>query len=374
MNAASSHRSGLSVLPTALQRRAGRFGRRLYDGFRRFRYFGLAERCEWYDTMETLVSSDVTTKDALQDLADQNQRFKRAAALPYREINNALATGVSIPLAAERWVTPLESIFLTAVDETKSPQAYGACAQLMNALQDIRTAMVKSMTYPTLLFFTMFFVMTLMADKYIPQVKEMKGFVNLSSDIHAFVALVDTLGHHPLAVAIALVVFVLLNILALDTWLGPSRNVADKYWPPFRIYRAYQASAMILCMAALMRARLTIDDALRAVNRHAGGYLRHHVEAILVLYRDGPDAAEAFDTGLLDHNILVRIASLSRTGGLASALETTGKSVLARGQAAILKASAIYFFVALGVVGAFLLYTVTLLNTVGQAAVQSVTQ
>lgn len=116
--------------------------------------------------------------------------------------------------------------------------------------------------------------------------------------------------------------------LSLPRWTGRSRQFFDRI-PPWSLYRDRNASGLLVILAGLIRAGLTVDDAIERVRKSSTPYMRWHLGLMLKRLKiHANDPIKAFETGLFSRPILDRLADALRTRAPDEALSMMGEKSL----------------------------------------------
>lgn len=306
----------------------GLFFARTFRGVRNWWLFGPQERLDWYDNMAAMRQRKTTTEKALTKITAGNVKFGRRAAKVYAAMLPVLRRGESIDAAAQSFVPPTELTLLAAGDRASTPAGYVAAAKMLRALQAMRQSLVKNLSYPAIMLLASAPVIFVLADKIVPIGKDLARDEPLSDADTAFIMFAEFYTANVGYITVALVALLVAGILSLTRWTGRGRRFADRWFPPFVIYRHYTAAVFLAALGALLRTEMSIDLALTHLSARASGYLREHIEPIILTYRKGENEAAAFDTGLLDHNMLIRIDAMAESGSLKEAINVLSDDIV----------------------------------------------
>lgn len=116
---------------------------------------------------------------------------------------------------------------------------------------------------------------------------------------------------------------------SLPNWTGSVRAIVDRIVPPYSAYRDRQAAALLIILAGLLRAGLTMDQSLDRVSHQGTAYMRQHTRAMkrrLIKYAGDPSRVLA--TGIFSNAILDRIDDAAASRQLADAIQHMGTDAL----------------------------------------------
>lgn len=333
--------------------------------------FGARERIEWYENMAQLRKSKVTTESALEIIAGINSSFKRPAAKVYNAMLPFVRRGQPIDAAAKAYVPAAELLLLAAGDRAATADGYDAAANMLRALQSMRGTLAKHLAYPFALLAFGGSVIFTYANKIVPVAKAMPNFSELKPTVRAFVTFADFYTGNIFWIVAAVMLLAIATLFALPRWTGNARRLGDRFIPPFVLYRQYTAAVFLNALGALLRTDMGVESALKHMYERATPYLRSHLEPIILTYRKGDNEAAAFNTGLLDHNLVIRITAMSRSGSLREALRQMSDDVVAYTQRTIAVVGASTAGAILLLMVFFIIWAVTFSYELGFAAADS---
>lgn len=146
--------------------------------------------------------------------------------------------------------------------------------------------------------------------------------------------------------------------LSLPRWTGRSRQFFDRI-PPWSLYRDRNASGLLVILAGLIRAGLTVDDAIDRVRKSSTPYMRWHLALMLTrLQTHSNDPIKAFETGLFSRPILDRLADALRTRAPDEALSLMGEKSLQAILRMVAKAAAAANSICMLVIGLLFAYSI----------------
>lgn len=145
---------------------------------------------------------------------------------------------------------------------------------------------------------------------------------------------------------------------ALPRWSGRSRQFAD-HMPPWSLYRDRNASRLLVIVAGLIRAGMTVDAALERVKKSSSPYMRWHLSVMirrLQMYSNDP--IKAFETGLFSRPILDRLGDAMRTQSPDEALSFMGDRSLQAIIKLVKRAAASANVVCMAIIGLLFAYSI----------------
>lgn len=169
---------------------------------------------------------------------------------------------------------------------------------LQQGSKKIKTALIKGLSYPFILFAVAIGFLVLAANNILPAFAEVypqEKWTGAGGSM-AFVANSVNALLIPFLAGFGLLVTGL--IYALPRWTGPIRAKLDNY-VPFSIYRLMVGSGFLLSMAAMVRAGVAIPQALQLIRQSASPWYKERLTATLRQMGNGKNFGEAlYQTGL----------------------------------------------------------------------------
>jgi len=332
---------------------------------RRVTTFGLGERIEWYENMAALRRGNVVTRDGLEIIAEVNAEIRRPrrAAL-YRQLLDQVRAGVPLPVAAADYVPNAELMVLVAGERSDTEEGFIGAARVARGSRQMVSVLAQATAYPLVLLCVGVWMLIGIADQLLPQFERMlKGKPMDGLENIAYIAMIRFISEHwPMVLGIFGAATALI-IALVARWTGAGRKFADRYLPPFALYRLYSAASFVLAVAALAKTHMPLKDALQALHASASPYLRSHVSTMLATLVAGQGEAKAFDSGLLPPSIVIRIRALSRAGGITGALTSAGDDIVAYCVGAMRITGATLLGAVLVLIGVVIVWTLHFFNS-----------
>jgi type II secretory pathway component PulF len=163
---------------------------------------------------------------------------------------------------------------------------------LQQGSKKIKTALIKGLSYPFLLFSVALGFLVLAANNILPAFAEVyppERWVGAGASMAFIANWVNTLII-PFVISAAIATAVL--IYALPRWTGAIRAKLDGY-PPFSIYRLSVGAGFLLSMAAMVRAGVAIPQALQLIRQSAMPWYKERLTATLRQMGNGKNFGEA---------------------------------------------------------------------------------
>lgn len=103
-------------------------------------------------------------------------------------------------------------------------------------------------------------------------------------------------------------------------WTGKTRAAFERYAKiiriPHMLYKNYMCAVYFVSLAALLKTRTSLREALEILQEASSPYLKKHIETTLNKLAIKPkDITEAFDTGLVPPDLYLRLSNYSNKNG-----------------------------------------------------------
>lgn len=124
------------------------------------------------------------------------------------------------------------------------------------------------------------------------------------------------------------VVILAIYYWSLPNWTGKSRLLAEKL-PFWSIYRDRMASAMLGVLGGLLHGGLTLEEALKRINKRSTPYLKWHINRIIrIIPSCGDNPMLALKTGLFSQSVLDRVEDAHSSREFDETLTHIGREAL----------------------------------------------
>jgi len=296
---------------------------------RRFN-FGAKARIRLYERLERFTTRKKPIREALESIWARYHRKKDARRAVFRRLVEQMAgAGSSFSSAIAPYIPPAERLMLFAGEEgAKLPVGLQKARFVAEAVQKMRKALISELRYPVLLVVFLAVMLVVIAYQLVPimlQMAPLSKWPPVSMMLYYIATAVKVAGIWFVAFVFAAAVLIARTI---DTWTGPMRRFADKYLPPWTIYRVYQGSTFLISIAALIEAGRPIDVALKQITPISKPWLREHVVAMLQQLSAGVPPGRAIDTGLLDDEVCGDIEDYGSAGAFDQAIGAVGQDTI----------------------------------------------
>lgn len=279
-----------------------------------------------YDQLVDTGSKRIETfKDVFEAWHKRDEARKLEIAQVYHAVAQRLKGGKPFSKAIGPFIPMEEALLLDAGEASgRLPDALQACLTSLRAHDEMRGAISGQMAQPMFGFFGLIVSSAVMGSMLWPDLLQMFKEENWPSWALALVLSHIWIAQNWFAVSI-LGVMIGLYYYTLPRWTGKLRHYFDMI-PPWSVYRDKTASSVLIVLAGLIRAGLTVDEAVERMAKGSSPYLTWHLMLIKRRIKaHGSDAIKAFETGLFSRPLLDRIDDAARTRQLADALSAIGE-------------------------------------------------
>lgn len=249
-------------------------------------------------------------------------------ATVYKAIEQRLKSGKTFSEAMKGFVPLEESLLLDAGEASgRLPEALQAALTSQSANAEMRGAMTGAMIQPIFNFLGLIISSVVLGNVLWPEL--MKTFSEKYWPdwalplIQSNIWLADNWGVLLLGPIVLPIYY-----YTLPRWTGKSRRIID-HIPPWSLYRDRNASGLLVILAGLIRAGLTVDEALKRIIKSSSPYMRWHLQLMLQRMKvHGNEPIKTFETGLFSQAILDRLGDSLRTRSPDEALSQIGEKSL----------------------------------------------
>ncbi len=132
-------------------------------------------------------------------------------------------------------------------------------------------------------------------------------------------------SHYGVWMLLVFIAAVSLMIWSFSRWTGRVRGWADRYLPPYMVYRDYTGSLFLVSLAALMENDVGLREALNTLSEHGNAWIKWHAEQIKErLYTEAENPGHAFDTGIFGRRLTDRVMDFGERSDFQAALSKVG--------------------------------------------------
>ena len=325
------------------------------------RTFNTTERRLLYEDLAFLLSNNQKLSTALTTMhsvaTDFGQQRENATALCLSDCLHALQSGRSLDVGLSDWV-PVSEIALIGAGVTDGDLA-GAlrrAVEVVKSTAGMKSDCLTALMYPVFLLATMFFMMVLCVQEFIPKLARIAPRESWDGVLWWFATLSEFFVHNgPLLLTLTAAVSIW-TLWSLPNFTGPARQWLDRLMP-WSIYRELSGVSFLMNLSALMRASLKTLDTLDILARYSSPWLLERIEATRREVNSGAHLGLALKNTQLDfpsRECVNRLVLLTQGDNAESVIDAFARDWLVKTQERVRRQLARLRTVCFGLVGGYL--------------------
>lgn len=287
--------------------------------------FGLSARISLYERMAAFLKAGIPVFDALEAIRSRMEKNKDVRAKMFEEWLDIMRSGSRFCDAVKPWI-PSSEYMLISSGEAGGRLIDGLveATRLSSAAAKIKKAIIAGAALPTLLFF-MLGGMVAGFDVYMaPVFKNLLPVDQWPDSAQTLYGISHFLTSYWYMILIGLAVTSFTISWTINDWVGRVRDVFDSF-PPWSVYKNYQASSFLIGLASMLTAGVALNDALKMIQKNSSPWIRVHINQMLAALKGGGgNYGEALDTGLFDNETAGDITDYARLSSFENAIYTIG--------------------------------------------------
>ena len=261
------------------------------------------KRISIWRKLVSLLKNDFTLVNALNRLqmieSHGGAKPDEPFAICMREWEKNLERGLSFSEATRGWVPAEETLLLTSGNMSSLIIALENVGRIIGANKRISRAVFGAIAYPMLLLVLVFAIIIMVGLYLVPPLSEVAGenmvWTGGAASLIWLSGVVAKYWQPAVAVFGAAVVFVWWS---LPRFSGRIRAMFDRL-PPWSVYKIRMSVSWMMSLAALVRAGMTLPDAMRMLADNSNRYLRNILDKTLRYIANGDNLGDALqNTGL----------------------------------------------------------------------------
>lgn len=249
--------------------------------------------------LASLLRNDFTLMDALGRLESIESKGGTKPDEPFaitmREWQKGLERGMTFSEVTKGWVPPEETLLVTSGNLSNLVLALENVSRVVEGTERIKRAMVGAVAYPLLLLGLTFAIVIMVGLYLVPPLAEVAGDeIVWRGTAASLVALSDFSVKYWYFFVLGFAGIVGLIWFSLPNWSGKLRAKFDKL-PPWNIYKIQISVGWLMSLAAMVRAGITLPNALRMLSDGANRYLRGILDSALRYIANGDNLGVALE-------------------------------------------------------------------------------
>ena len=287
------------------------------------------ERSAFYFDLASTLADRVPLFSTFRKYESRARRRAPHMAVVYLHMARSIQQG-SLADALEGVASSMERIVLDAVqtggDESMA-RGLAFLSETVDKTERMQDAVRKAVTYPVLLLLVFSLMLVGFSKFAVPVLVELIPPQNWPPMGKVLYALSQYIEHFGLLTLVVVLGAIAGFVWSLPNWAGPSRVRADAR-VPYSIYRDYQGAILILALASLMQAQVSLHASLDRALRYSSPWMRWHLQWVLKRLSKGDSRSfgTAFQTGLLSPTLEDRVQDASERSDPIAAFVRIGSS------------------------------------------------
>jgi type II secretory pathway component PulF len=342
------------------------------DKWLKFR-LGLDKRINIYERLQSYTEEEFPVYESLLKFQARYAKKKDFRAKVIGFWLEKMKHGFSFSQAIEGWVPEAELNLIAAGEEGKGiEKGLGEAVKFAKSAQKIKSTIITGATYPLILLTVVLGFVAMFSIKMAPtylSILPLESWPDMGQNFYAVSSFLVKDWYYPLGVMAVAAFFI---GKTMGTWTGSVREIFDKF-PPWSVYKVYQASAFLISLASMMQSGTPLNDALKKIKQSSSPWLAVYMEDMMKnLRRGGKNFGQHLNVGLMDDETAGDVIDYSELGKFEEAIYSIGEKNLEQSVARIESRMGILknlMIVLVGVTVGVIYYTSIELNgTVAEAA------
>lgn len=294
---------------------------RLYLGFKRWRFSGKLQLA-FLEDLYLLINDGIPANKAVEMMAQVTTGLTREVALA---ITNRIAQGQTMSSGMKDWFAP------SVVEIIRVGESGGALAQTMqSAISSLSqkgvamSAFVGKVSYPLIVIVMACIIIIYLDSSVFTQFKLIKPVEQWPEAGRSLLSIATLIKYWWWGFILSVILAMLGMKRILSHYVGEFRPFLDNY-PPFKFYRKLVASRLLETLGLLVANGVVFKSALKVMQYQADPYMGWHLKQMeQLLGRGKSNIADVLDTGLIEHQNLMRLRIMAEVKGFEHGLVRMG--------------------------------------------------
>jgi type II secretory pathway component PulF len=273
------------------------------------------DRAAYYEDLAMTLDDKIPLYSTLKKYANRaRQKGDMGKALLYKQIlTNSMRGSLANSL---RGIVPASELMVLNAAQTNGDESVSKGLRFLSETvaktEKMNDIMRKSVNYPVFLLILMGAILTGFSFYAVPvleQIMPVRDWPPSGKVLNAVATAIRGYGVFIFGgIGLTLTGF----LYSLPHWSGVVRNRLDRSLP-YSLYRDYSGALLIVSLASMMQAGVSLRSALQQSLRYTSPWMEWHVKAILqrLSSKDAAKFGYAFATGILSPDLEDRIADAS---------------------------------------------------------------
>ncbi|MGL5237048.1 MAG: type II secretion system F family protein [Plesiomonas shigelloides] len=333
--------------------------------------FNATKRIDVYRAMASLLKSGVSLNDTLNELVvvysgskNSKEKIRDPVALIMQRILSELDSGTrSIAELFKPWVPEYETMILKAADNIGPDSLPIVLDDLIYSIKmrmKISSIVAKAVAYPVVLFSGAIGLLMMYATEVIPKLATISPQEAWPTSSHMLFALANGVHDAIYLILVSFFTVYFLFFFSLSRWayrLPRLRIWLDQY-PPYGFYKMLNGSGFMLSLSIMIKAGMSMNDALRAIKSVSPPWLESRIQGALYSVERGKSLGESLQLSGYDFpstkaNRFITLLAKS-PDGLSTAMYVFAKDWMEDSISKLASIATVIFFAGILAVGALI--------------------
>lgn len=291
--------------------------------------FGLSHRLNLYERLAAFTKEEFPLFDSLQKFKTRYDKKKDFRGKIIANWLEDMKYGASLSDVLQGWVPDAELNLIQAGEEGKGiDQGLDEAIKFAKSAQKIKKTIISGSTYPVILLLVVLGFIAMFSVKMAPTylgILPLENWPSMGQNLYNFSRIIVSYWYM-LIIGLGVVGFIISK--TIGNWTGQVREVFDKF-PPWSVYKVYQASAFLISLASMMQSGTPLNDSLKKIKKTSAPWLAGYINDMEKnLKKGGKNFGSHLDVGLLDEETAGDVIDYSELGKFEEAVYTIGEKNL----------------------------------------------
>ncbi|QKJ09427.1 type II secretion system F family protein (plasmid) [Yersinia massiliensis] len=242
--------------------------------------FTTTDRLTFYEDLAFLLDNDIKVEKALTVMLESVGKGNTPMAYCLKDTLIALREGKSVDEGLATWIPRQEAAILSAgsQDGNLAAALYRAIT-VVQGMAEMKSSIISTMAYPTLLLATTFGMMKMVSIYFLPRLSSLASKEHWSGALWWLSAISEFFVDNAILLSISLIILSIFITWSMSNLTGKTRRYVLDHLMPWSIYRNIAGVAFLLNFSALMRGQIKTEDALEILSRYAPPWLYERLSA-----------------------------------------------------------------------------------------------
>ncbi len=259
--------------------------------------FSAKQRLGIYNKLIKFLKNGVSLPQALDIMwnfaSDDGKKPKQPLAIILDHWRNRVRDGANFGTAIQGWV-PERDVTIIASGEIAGNLiiALENAVYIHSGSKQIRAAIIGGLAYPILLVAVAIGFMYIVSTQVVPAFEGIRPRELWTGSGASLATLSDLVNNYLNAFLIFIAVMIVLIVWSLPRWTGKIRSKLDNV-APYSLYRLFSGAGFLLSMSAMIKAGVSVPQALRIMKKNSNPWYKERVNGALGYINNGKNFGEA---------------------------------------------------------------------------------